>query len=222
MFISLFEKEWIKLKWVFAAYLIISFIALLSVLTDLNHAFKIYGAVKYWNSLITYQTIFFSILKYIPVIGGLAVALLQFVPESINKRYRLAFHLPINEQKVLLTMLAIGGAAILVINLLTIIGHMAIISIFFPSDVVTMSTATIIPWVFAGLITYLGASTVIIEPNWVQKIVFGTTTFFAMNLLMKEKTFAQYNHILGIYLILILLFSVTILFPGHRLRKGAK
>jgi hypothetical protein len=222
MYRSLFEKEWIKLRWVFLAYLIISYSALASIAMDLNHAFKIHSAVKYWNNVIAYQVFFFQLLKFIPVIGGLTIAILQFVPESLNQRYRLAFHLPINEQKLLLYMLFIGSAAILMINLLTIGGYACICSIFFPSEIVKISMVTMVPWFLAGLITYLGTATVVTEPNWVQRIVFGITTYFCINLLMQESAYAQYNHILGYYVAILLLYSITILFPGHRLRKGAK
>lgn len=204
------------------AYLIISYSALASIAMDLNHAFKIHGAVKYWNNIIAYQIFFFQLLKYIPVIGGLVIAILQFLPESLNKRYRLSFHLPINEQKLLLYMLFIGGAAIVLIDLLTIGGYACISSIFFPAEIVKISMASMVPWFLAGLITYLGTATVVTEPNWVQRVVFGITTYFCINLLLQEGGFAQYNHILGYYIAILLLYTITILFPGHRLRKGAK
>ena len=93
---------------------------------------------------------------------------------------------------------------------------------FFPSDIVSISLATTIPWFLSGIITYLGTSATVIEPNWIQKIAIGVTTYFTYNLLLSEKLFAQYNNVLIYYFLITLIFGIIILFPGHRLRKGSK
>ncbi len=95
-------------------------------------------------------------------------------------------------------------------------------SSFYPYEIVFLSAISTIPWFMAGLIIYLGVSTVISEPNWFQKIVLSVMTFYSINLLLQEKSFGQYNQVLVYYTILIMLYTIMILFPGHRLRKGAK
>ncbi len=222
MYKSLFEKEISKTKWVLLAYLLVSYIALLSITSDLHYAFKTHGAIKYWLNVITYHSFYFEIFKFIPIIGGFALAILQFVPESLNKKYRLSFHLPINEKKLLLFYLLFGVVSILLINIVVMIGFIFISSRYFPHEIVTVSALSMMPWFIAGIIIYLGTATVTSEPNWFQKIVLGTMTFYSINLLIQEKLFCQYDNILGYYIILISLYIIIILFPGHRLRKGAK
>ncbi|MBN2280170.1 MAG: hypothetical protein JXQ65_06295 [Candidatus Marinimicrobia bacterium] len=222
MYRSLFQKEWIKLRWAFLAFLVIGYAALFSIASDLHYGIKMHGAVKYWSNVITYHSNYFSLLKSLPVLGGIAIALLQFVPESINRRYRLFFHLPINEQKILLFMLWVGTGITLVIDGLILIGLYAIATLFFPAEIVTISLLTTLPWFLAGIITYLGVSTLAIEPSWVQKIAIGVTTYFTFDLLLSERNFAQYNDVLVYYLLITLILGIIILYPGHRLRKGSK
>jgi hypothetical protein len=222
MFRSLFEKEWIKIKWVLLAYLVISAIAIISIASDLHYSFKIHGAMKSWTNVITYHTFYFSILKFIPIFAGLAISVFQFVPESLNERYRLSFHLPINEKILLLFNLLIGIVAILIINTIITLELFIISSTFYPAEIVNISIISIIPWFLAGLITYLGTSTVICEPNWTQRIFLSITTFYSMNVLTQERFLNQYTQIIGIYIVMIIIYTITILFPGHRLRKGAK
>jgi len=222
MFKSLFEKEWIKLRWVLLAYIIIGYAAIFSIGSDLQYGIKMHGAVKYWSNVITYHTNFFSILKYLPIFGAITLAVIQFVPESINKRYRLSFHLPMNEQKLLIFMLLFGIVSMLLLDVLIALGLFVVSGMFFPSDIVSISLVSIVPWFLAGIITYLGTSTVVIEPNWVQKVVIGITTYFTFELLMAERLFTQYNNVLIYYFLITLIYGIIILFPGHRLRKGSK
>ncbi len=222
MFKSLFEKEWIKLRWVLLAYIVIGYAALFTIGSDLQYGIKMHGAVNYWSNVITYHVYYFNVLKYLPILSAIALALIQFVPESINKRYRLAFHLPVNEQKLLFFMLIFGVLFLLIIDLLIMAGLFVVSTIFFPTDIVSISLVSTIPWFLAGIITYLGISTMAIEPNWLQKIAIGLTTYFTFDLLLTEKLFAQYNNILIYYFLITMIYGIIILFPGHRLRKGSK
>lgn len=222
MYKSIFQKEWTKLRWVLLAYVVVSYFAIFSISMDIYHAFKVHGAVKYWNNVIAYQVFFFDMLKFIPVIGGFALAIFQFLPESLNNRYKLGFHLPISEKKLLLFMLLVGMLIIISVNFLTTIGFYIFISVFFPAEIVNVSVLSTLPWFLAGMIAYLGTATTVTEPNWFQRIVLGIMTYFSMNLLLREESFSQYTPVLGYYILIILIYTITILFPGHRLRKGSK
>ena len=222
MYKSLFEKEWLKIRWVLLAYAIISLSVLIYIISDLHHSFEMKGAIKNWLAVIIHHKSYFSSLKYIPVIGGFAVAIFQFVPESFENRFRLSFHLPLNEIKLLLFMLVIGVTSILLVDIITILGFIFASSGFFTVEIVNASFQTMIPWFMGGIVTYLGIATVTVEPNWYQRIILALVTYFAMSLYFQGTGYKQYNHVLDVYLIPALLFTITILFPGHRLRKGAK
>lgn len=222
MYRSLFEKEWIKIKWGLLAYLLISIVAVLSIASDIHYGIKVHGAMKMLTNLITYQTVFFGILKGLVILAGIAIAFFQFLPESLNKRYRLSFHLPISENRLLLFNLSVGVATIVVINIFIALFFFLVISIFYPHEVVSASVMTMIPWFMAGIIGYLGTATAISEPSWSQRIMLGIMTYFTLLIFTKEQMFNQHTQVLSYYCLLILLYSFIILFPGHRLRKGAK
>ena len=222
MFKSLFEKEWIKIKWALLAYLLVSIAAVFSIASDAHYSIKVHGAMKLLTNLITYQSIYFGMLKGLVILAGIAIAFIQFLPESMNKRYRLSFHLPISENKLLLFNLTVGVASILIINLIIALVFSVVIGKFYPIEILSSSVMTMIPWFMAGLIGYLGTATTISEPSWNQRIVLGLMTYFSIVLFTKEQMFNQYTQVLGYYFVLVILFSTIILFPGHRLRKGAK
>ena len=222
MYRSLFDKEWLKVRWVFLAYIILSISVLVYIASDLRHTFEMKGAIKNWLAITIHHEMYFSSLRYLPMLGGFALAIFQFVPESFDNRFRLSFHLPINEIKLLLYMVILGLGAIIIVDLITIGGFIAVSSSFFPAEIVSASYQTMIPWFMAGLVTYLGIATAVVEPNWYLRIVLGLITYFTASLYTQGTIYMQYNHVLATYAIPILLLTITIIFPGHRLRKGAK
>lgn len=222
MYRSLLDKEWLKVRWVFLAYILISISVLVYIFSDLRHSFEMSGAIKNWLAIILHHKLYFSSFKYLPIIGGFAIAIFQFVPESFENRFRLSFHLPINQIKLLLFMILIGLGTIIIIDIISIVGFTILSSSFFPGEIVTASYQTMLPWFMAGLVTYLGIATAVVEPNWYLRVVLALITYFTATLYTQDTGYMQYNHTLVTYAIPLLLFTITILFPGHRLRKGAK
>ncbi len=224
MYKALFYKEWIKIRWALLGYLSVVVLDLLYIGLNLRYEFEVASAIRRWLVTINYQIQYFSpiIFKYLPVIGGLAIGILQFVPEAVKNRFRLSFHLPIEEKKMLLFEILIGIVFILAIYLIIIIGLLIIGNTFFPVELTRAAILTSLPWLLAGIIVYMATAMITSEPSWNKKIILMILTFFTLALYFQGRNFNQYNHCIIQYTILMLLFTITILFPGYRLRKGSK
>ena len=108
MWKSIIYKEWLKTRWFILGYTVLSLLAVGNVFLKVQHDFTFHDANNYWYSVLFQGFQYFGYLKYIPLAGGIAIGIAQYFPETVNKRIKLTFHLPINENKVLIMMLLFG------------------------------------------------------------------------------------------------------------------
>ncbi len=108
MFKSVVFKEWLKIRWVLIILSLISVIAVGNIFLKVQHNITFNEANKYWYLILFQNHQYFRYLKFVPLITGLAIAVAQYIPEIMNKRIKLTFHLPVNENKILIMMLGFG------------------------------------------------------------------------------------------------------------------
>lgn len=222
MYKSILFKEWIKIKWVLVGFAAICLASLIYIGLDSRHSIEMSGAIKIWLFVIQRKTLYYSLLKYIPLFAGIALAVAQFVPEMTKNRFRLSFHLPIDEKKMLLFMVLIGLLTNLLVYILIIVGLIISGSTFYPREIVSSSLITSAPWLLAGIVGYLATSMIVIESNWMHRIILSIISILYFNLLFLENGYNEYRFSFCYYFIVAILFFITILFPGYRLRKGCK
>jgi len=222
MYKAILFKEWIKIKWVVVGFAATCLAALIYIGLDCRHSIEMSGAIKIWLFVIQRKNLYHSLLKYIPLFAGIALAVAQFVPEMTKNRFRLSFHLPIDEKKMLLFMVLIGLLTNLLVYILIIVGLIISGSTFYPREIVSSSLITSAPWLLAGIAGYLATSMIVIESNWMHRIILSIISIAYFNLLFLENGYNEYRFSFLYYFIVAILFFITILFPGYRLRKGCK
>ncbi len=222
MFKAILYKEWIKIRLFLIIVVSVSISSLLYIGFDVRHAIEMSGPTKNLLSLITYHTRYFSMIKYIPLVSGIALAIIQFVPEMTKNRFRLSFHLPIDERKLLMSMVTIGIINILLVSIILIVGLLIIGTTFYPVEITQASLMTSLPWLLAGFLSYFAASMIIVEPIWKFRVIYMVITYASWELFFQEYAFNQYVYSIWKYILFMTLFSIIILFPGYRLRKGSK
>ncbi|MBL7135391.1 MAG: hypothetical protein ISS81_02210 [Candidatus Marinimicrobia bacterium] len=222
MYKAILYKEWIKIKWVLVGFAAICLAVLVYIGLDSRHNIEMSGAIKTWLLIIQRKVLYYSLLKYIPLFAGIALAVAQFVPEMTKNRFRLSFHLPIDEKRMLLFMILIGLLTNMLVYILIIVGLMITGSAFYPQEIVLSSLITVTPWLLAGIAGYLAASMIVIESTWKNRIILSIISIAYFNLLFLENGYNEYRFSFWYYFIVVILFSITILFPGYRLRKGSK
>jgi hypothetical protein len=217
---SIIYKEWIKIRWTFLAFLVLGIIGLAIMFLKVRHDILFVDAVNYWYSFLFRGSPYFSLLKFLPLVAGLGIALAQYFPETVSKRIKLTFHLPVGENEILLKMHAFGAGCIIAMFLFFFIIFVAGSYIYFPSEIIRPSLITITPWFLGGLTTYFITALVLLEPIWLYRGLYtivgaGFITFF-----YSYGTIGAYKPVLLSLVILTLLLSIVVLFSGYRFRKG--
>jgi hypothetical protein len=163
---------------------------------------------------------FYSLFKYVPLAGGLTIAIAQYLPETINKRLKLTFHLPLTENNGLLLMQAFGAGSLL-ISFLIFGGLFAGFSlIYFPIEIVADLVVTILPWLLAGFAAYFMAALVVLEPNRVFRFFYSLVSGFSLTIYFASAGTAAYGPANSGLLVLTALLSIAFVFPAYRFRKG--
>ena len=91
---AIFYKEWIKTRW----YFLLAVLATLGFtgycMLRINRVVEMKGAAHVWEVMLQRDVIFIDMLQYIPLIAGILMAIVQFVPEMQRKCLKLTLHLP--------------------------------------------------------------------------------------------------------------------------------
>lgn len=166
MWKAIVYKEWIKTRrYLFAALLLTAGFAGYGLLR-LYRAVELMGAGHIWEVMVTRNAVFIDPIRFVPLLAGLLLAVVQFVPEMQRKCLKLTLHLPVPALATLGAMLAFGLAAL---SVLFGIG-VAIVGLG-PLPVIARELAgnilcTALPWFLAGMAAYLLGTWVILEPTW--------------------------------------------------------
>lgn len=104
----IFYKEWIKTRW----YLLLMFVVTLGFagysMMRINRVVELKGVEHIWEIMISKDVIFIDLLQYIPVLAGILLALVQFMPEMYHKCLKLTLHLPYSQWRMINSMLLYG------------------------------------------------------------------------------------------------------------------
>lgn len=166
MWKAIVYKEWIKTRrYLFTALLLTAGFAGYGLLR-LYRAVELMGAGHIWEVMVTRNAVFIDPIRFVPLLAGLLLAVVQFVPEMQRKCLKLTLHLPVPALATLGAMLAFGLAAL---SVLFGIG-VAIVGLG-PLPVIARELAgnilcTALPWFLAGMAAYLLGAWVILEPTW--------------------------------------------------------
>jgi hypothetical protein len=220
MWKSVFYKEWLKIRWFFVGYTLLGILGIGYLFLALKHNFAFTGGKNVWNATLFQGHQFYSLFKYVPMAGGLTIAIAQYLPETINKRLKLTFHLPLAENNGLLLMQAFGAGSLLIIFLIFGGLFSGFSLIYFPIEIVADVIITIAPWLLAGFAAYFIVALVILEPNRVFRFFYSLVSGFFLTIYFISAGTAAYGPANSGLLVLTALLSIAFVFPAYRFRKG--
>jgi hypothetical protein len=148
------------------------------------------------------------------------LAAVQFVPEIQRKRIKLTFHLPVDEYNVLLAMAGIGFVSLLAMFVVSSLIFLLAGYAYFPTEIVHSAFLTMVPWYLLGLTAYSLASYVILEPLWKRRIFYILFAVGFGKLFLYGWFYNIYDRVLIGMLVLTILLSVSVIYSGHRFKKG--
>jgi hypothetical protein len=217
---SLIYKEWIKIRLVVWIAMGLSIVALINIFLKVRHDIIFVDAANYWYSFLFRGVTFFSILKFLPFIIGLAIAIAQYFPETVNKRIKLTFHLPVSENGVLIWMHTFGALVILTMFLAVLVLFTVGSAIFFPSNIIRASLLTMMPWFLGGMATYFLLALILLEPMWIYRGLYTAVAAGFVTVFYTGASIGAFRPVLMPLALITLLLSFVVLFSGYRFRKG--
>lgn len=220
MFKSLIYKEWLKTRWFFAGFLLLGLVAIAVLFLKVQHDFKFYEGQNYWNTILFQGLTYFASFKFIPLVGGIIVGISQYFPETVEKRIKLTFHLPVDENKVLLQMMAYGSLLLTAAYVCLFAFFLIMSNVFFPKEIIMDALTSITPWFLSGYAAYFLIGLIVLEPIWRYRFIYLIISGFFVSFYLKSAingAYAPMNIILAVFTITL---SISLLFSGYRFRKG--
>ncbi|MDR1680438.1 MAG: hypothetical protein LBS12_01450 [Prevotellaceae bacterium] len=208
---QLFFKEWIKSRWA----LLVTLLAFVGIITytfiGMSTELRVLGAGTVWESIVMKGIIYFDSLKYLFLLAGVLLAVVQYTPEMINKRLKLTLHLPLPERRIVLSMLLYGLLALAVLFLL-VYGAVRIgVGRYYPVEITQWNLAAILPWLWGGIAAYLLTAWITIEPAWKQRLCNGLVALCLLRLFYFDELPGAYAPLLP-FLITLIVLSVSFSF----------
>lgn len=220
---ALFYKEWCKTKRIVYILSLLFLGVVIYTFINTDQIFRISGATNVWsNTIIKSISIVPQVLMWIPTLAGLLLAFSQFIPEMIEKRFKLTLHLPMSENKILSISLLYGILVLLSLYIFTFVLLIIGSYIYYPAEIVSMMIYQVAPWFVAGIIAYIFATWVTLEPTWRQRIFNVLIGLSILSLLFTDARPGAYNYFMPYALIIGLLSISFTFYSAARFKDGAQ
>lgn len=220
MWKSVCYKEWLKIRWFLAGFTLLGVLGVGYLILTVQHGIAFSSGRNFWYNILFMRLQYYGWLKYIPLLGGIGIAVAQYFPETVSKRIKLVFHLPVGENKIIMMMHAFGTACLLV-SFLLILGLFAGLSrIYLPSEMVYETVVSVYPWFLAGLTAYFLVALVVLEPVWKYRVLYSVTGGLFLPVYLMSAPTAAYGTVNGLLTVFSVSLSVALLFSACRFRKG--
>lgn len=219
---AIFYKEWIKMRWfcLVAALFLAGFTAYALLRVQRVITFK--GAAHIWEVMLEKEVVFIDILQYLPVLLGVLLALVQFIPEMTHKRLKLTLHLPFLQRKMILLMMGVGLAALAVLSAVQAFVLWCYFHTLLAPELVSRILLTSLPWYLAGLALYPLAAWVCLEPTWRRRVADILVAVGVCRLFFLSETPQAYDGMLPWLLALLLCVLFFPLLSVYRFKQGCQ
>ncbi|HOY52318.1 MAG TPA: hypothetical protein PLX49_11140 [Prolixibacteraceae bacterium] len=217
---SMVYKEWIKVRWMLLLYVLLAVLAVGYIFIRVRYNFTFNEAKNFWYSVLFQGYNWFKYLMYIPLVGGLALAVAQYFPETVNKRIKLTFHLPVEENRSLLLMMQFGTLCLLAAFLVVFLLFLGLSLVWFPKEIIWSAVVSVTPWFLGGFAAYYLGALIILEPVWLRRILYFLVAATFIPFFIKSSVPGGYGPAVLVLFLMTCLLSVSLLFSGYRFRKG--
>lgn len=116
----------------------------------INRAITMKGAPHLWEVMLGKDVVFIDLLTYLPLLIGIFLAWVQFVPEMQQNRLKLTLHLPVSQYKTISIMLSFGIILLLIGFASDFLLLWLYLQKFFATELTSRILLTAIPWFTAG------------------------------------------------------------------------
>ena len=225
MTLHLFYKEWLKTRWAFLYALTAGVCVILYIFAGVENRITLIGAKNYMLRVLydDPQVIYYSSMRYVPLLMALCVGITQWIPEVAHRRIRLTLHLPAGKNRLVITMAGFGIAMLTVGNLL----FAALLLLFnmqvFPWEITAPVMASIVPWLLGSYAAYGFIALIAMEPNRWRQLIYTVIGWYVTGLFITGvKMHGAYAGCTPVLAITALAVSCLVLYSAYRFYKGER
>ncbi len=217
---ALLFKEWLKTRRVFAVSLILAVAMASYTVLMMNRLIELKGVEHLWLIMLLRDNSFVDIIKYVPIVIGIAIGVSQMAPEMMQKRLKLTLHLPYPQDRLISLMLLTGIIELAVIFIIQI-GIIAVYdSAILPRELVCRVILTTLPWHFAGFTAYLFTTSICLEGTWKRRVILGLLCVATLMIYFLQPALEAYNGMIIIMIIFFFLLSILSFGSVIRFKEG--
>lgn len=217
---ALIFKEWVKTRKVFFICLAFAVCVTLYAVLMMKRLIELKGVEHLWLIMLLKDNTFIDIIKYVPMVVGLAVGVAQMAPEMAQKRLKLTLHLPYPQMKLVGLMLLTGLMELLVIYLVQGVIIAVFDSTVIPSELVSRIMLTTLPWFFAGFTAYLFVTAICLEGTWRRRVIMALLGIAVLMVYFLQPVPEAYNGMLFLLIVVTLLLSLLSFGSIDRFKEG--
>ena len=193
---AIFYKEWIKTRW----YLLLAFFVTTGFagycMLRVNRVVELKGAAHLWEVMLMRDVVFVDLLQYIPLLAGILLALVQFIPEMYHKCLKLTLHLPYPQLRMINLMLLYGLLALTVCFAANFLLMFVYLQGVLASELYMRILLTAATWYVAGLCAYSLTAWVCLEPTWKRRVFNLVVTMLLLRIFFLSSEPEAYNSFL--------------------------
>lgn len=217
---AIFYKEWIKTRW----YLLLA----LSVTTGfagysmlrINRVAELKGVEHVWEVMLTRDTAFVDLLEYIPLLAGLLLAIVQYVPEMHHKCLKLTLHLPYPRLRMVNIMQLYGLVVLLLCFTVNYLLMWVYLQDILPRELWSRILLTALPWYTAGIAAYLLLTWICLEPTWKRRVLNLVVSVLLLRIFFLAPAPEAYNAFMPWLLLYTLLLATLPWLSVERFKAG--
>ena len=218
MILAVFRKEYYKIRRLWFMVLAMNLAVCVHLWMTTRRLFILDHPEVVWYRVLHLGQIHYDSLVYVPVITGILVACIQYLPEMWGERLKLSLHLPMSPHILILIHVWVGLVALVLALLPDMATLVWVTGQYFPIQAVATSVQTALPWFMAGIAAYLGATLVILEPHYKRKGFNLALGAGCIAIYLKPAEPGSYAHITLFLLIPLICMAVSVLLPAFRFR----
>ena len=193
---AIFYKEWIKTRW----YLLLAFFVTTGFagycMLRVNRVVELKGAAHLWEVMLMRDVVFVDLLQYIPLLAGILLALVQFIPEMYHKCLKLTLHLPYPQLRMINLMLLYGLLVLTICFVANFLLMFVYLQGVLAPELYTRILLTAATWYVAGLCAYSLTAWVCLEPTWKRRVFNLVVTMLLLRIFFLSSEPEAYNSFL--------------------------
>ena len=218
MLSSMFFKEYTKTRVGIIATIVVIMAVIISSIVSLSHDIRIMSATQFLSMRVVSGWTVSQLLKVIPIVAGVVLAIVQYVPEAAYGRLKLTLHLPLKENEIIAMMCVYGWLVLVVMTVVSILVLTIMEMQYLPIEMVGRDISEAVRWSMCSLVAYNFTTSCTLERQTGGRIRWGLTGLAVIGALFLLPRAAMETYICTI--VFVILSSAAPFVSARRYKVG--